>query len=536
MDETQRRKISAKEFLEKNSKLGLGIIGLFLFLLAIYVSFIFFYSAEPDNTNGITASTTESLTTEFLFPIFSEPDTSTSTEVDNSFLGNFGIGNQLIQNLDESDGGQKNDTSKIVQVENKPVLGYTTFLKNVSIKNFIKNKPKICDQKIEVVLEKEKQSPSVLALQNTLHGMEGYTDIPLTGILDQGTRDKLYVFQKRFGDIIYKKKSDTTPTRVIDKETAHFLNLLCDNDKENADDYVQIPTVRYVLKETRQIFDYDTNTKGKAEIEAKTATGTEDVTFSKDGNLVVFRRDLNGVIDSTFYNIKTRSITHLEPGITSLDFNENGLLVYGIQGVYGMSIKSFDYLTNSAKRVADIPLDEWNIFSISENEIGLYNKPTAFADGIFMILNTDTKKITHVAGPFLGLGVQKTDTKDLTILSNGSLGQTNTLLLNNRTRVLGELGLKTFAEKCSQTVFADGIFCAVPTNLSPNLIYPDDWYKQKFTSQDVIVYKSLMGTTTKIVSYLDNRPLSVVNLTVNKSGIFFVDENTLNLYSIELSQ
>lgn len=537
MDETQKRKISAKEFIEKNKQIGFVVIMIFVSLFIIYFAFIYFYShkeTRPSQTITNTSTSTESGDSSFfgsLLPIFNTTEQK-DPELDNDFLGNFNNPNSLKSQ--SGDTTQENDTSKIIKIEDKPILGFAVFDKPITIKSYIKNKPKICGEKLEVVLKKEDKSVAVANFQNTLRNVDSYEDTPDSGILDQQTRDKIYIFQKRYADILYKNKADKTPTRLIDKETAHFLNLLCNLESENKDDYIQVPTIRYVLKETRQIFDYNTDSKEKREVEAKVATGTEDVTFSKNGDLVVYRKEINGTIDSIFYSVRNKSVTHLENNIMTLDFDEKNNLIYGVPGFQGMTIKSYDSLANSAQRVATLPLNDWDVRTIGKGEIAISSKPSAFADGIYMILNTNTKKLRQVAGPLLGLSVQKTNLSDFTILSTGGKGSLKTLLLNNKTRNVGDFGIKTFAEKCSQTIFAEGVFCAVPKNLPQNLIYPDDWYKGKVYTEDLLVFKSLSGTSTKIISYLENRPLSVIDLNVNKNGIFFMDENTLNLYSLEL--
>lgn len=535
MDETQRRKLGAKEFLQKNKKLGFGLLSLFISFFILYFSFVFFYAhmAPPTSSEVGTGNEPETVSGFFedLLPVFT-PGEQTKTELDNDFLSNFN--NPNLTGVIDSGENTGLVEPKVIQIENKPIIGYTVFDKPVSIVNYIKNKPRICSEKMEVLLKKDEKSTSVLTFQNTLRSMEGFEKTPDTGVLDTETREQIYVLQKRYADILYKNKEDKTPTRLMDVATVHFLNLLCGFDKENKDDFVQIPTLRYVLKENRQIYDYNTDNKEKIALEAKLATNTEEVTFSKKGDLAVFRKEINGSVDTVFYNIRTKSVTHLENNITTLDFNNNDMLVYGIPGFQGMTIKSYDHLKNKITRIAALPLNDWNIYTISNSEIGISTKPSAYAESIFMILNTDTKKLRQVAGPLLGLGLQKTSLSDFVILSLGSKGTTKTLLLNNKTRAIGDFGIRTFAEKCSQNIFANGIFCAVPRNLSENFVYPDDWYKGKVQTDDVIVYKTLSGTTTKIISNLENRPISVVNLNVNKNGIFFIDEKSLNLYSLEL--
>ena len=76
------------------------------------------------------------------------------------------------------------------------------------------------------------------------------------------------------------------------------------------------------------------------------------------------------------------------------------------------------------------------------------------------------------------------------------------------------------------------MLAVLKSNLDSNYIYPDDYYKNKINTEDILLYKSLSGTTTKIVSYLENKPIDVLDLTVKDSGIFFRDKKTLKLYRL----
>lgn len=533
MDETQKRKLTAKEILERSKNIGFIVAIIFVSLFIIYFASVYFYTREKNLAENPLATSTIEDESGFmgnLLPVFNVSDSTDTPDVDNGLLKNFS--NVNPDDL-SGDNASPNDNSKVIRIEDRPILGYVVFDKPISIKSYIKEVPKICTEKIEPVVQREDKSTAVLNFQNTLKSIPGFDTTPITGILDKETRDKIYVFQDKYADILYKTKTDKTPTRVIDKETAHFINLLCGIDSENKDDFVMVPTLRYSLKETRQIFDYNTASKEKFQVDGKLASGTQDVLFSMDGNLAVYRSEKVGVIDSIIYNIRNRSLTHLEPNITTLDFSPKGILYYGVPGTFGISIKKYNPLTNTASQVATLPLNDWNLSVLDETHIGLNNKPTAFADGIYISIDTSTGKIRQLGGPLLGLSVQKTDNPDFSLLSIGGKGTSKTLLLNNKTRNIGDFGIKTFADKCAKTIFADGVFCAVPKTLREEFIYPDDWYKGKTRTEDIIMYRTLSGTSTKVVSYLESRPFSIVNLSVNKKGIFFMDENTSGLYSIE---
>jgi hypothetical protein len=374
--------------------------------------------------------------------------------------------------------------------------------------------------------------------------VEGFENLEVTGILDEATREQVYVFQKRYGDILYKGKGTKEPSRLIDKETAHFVNLLCNYDKENENDYVQIPTVRYAKKSTREIFDYNTVSKDRASLNNKLATGTQEAIFSPTGNYVVFRKEGNnsskvaklGEIESELVSLENSNRGILEKNITTLDFSKKNLLVYGVPGDISMAIKTYDPVRKELKNIATIPMREWNVFWLAggdTEEIGIYNKPSAYAEGIFMVLNTNTKKIERKSSPQYGLSVIPTNFSNFSIGSFGGTGIVKTVLINNQTKVVGDLGLQTLAEKCANTIVFDGVFCAVPETISQNIVYPDDWYQGKYTPKDNLIYKTIAGTTTRIISTFSNKPKSIINLQVHKNGIFFIDEHTLSLFSIE---
>lgn len=550
MDETQKRKINAKEFLMEHKKVGFVVGIIFLSLFVIYLALVIFYSSLNDmsaesqfqNTGVISPEQTSFV--ERLFPEFSEnsrevldenglPVYGTST---NPFINTI---NGIADSIGIS-GAEEEAGVDAIEIEKEPVAGYVVFDKPTSIKKYIKNKPSLCLEKISVVGKKDEKSKAVENFQNTLKSVEGFEEVEVTGVLDEKTREQIYIFQKRYAEILYKGKENKEPTRLIDKETTHFINLLCNFDKEEKNDFLNIPTLRYAKKSTREITDYNTQTKEKSPLNNKLATGTEEAIFSSDGKYVVFRSEgkagKKGEIVTEFVNLENQNRQTLEKNIFTLDFNKQGQVVYGVPENISMSIKIYDPLRQEVRRLATIPMREWNLFWLGDGttgEIGIYNKPSAYADGILMTLNINTKKIERKTTPQPGFAAAKTNFSEFTIGSIGRSGDIKAILINNKTKIVGDLGLRTFAEKCASSIIFDGVFCAVPKNISGSIVYPDDWYKQKYFSEDVLVYKTIAGTTTKIISTFDNRPFSVTKLQVHQNGIFFIEEKSLSLYSVE---
>lgn len=553
MDETQKRRINAKEFLTEHKKVGFVVGIIFLSLFVIYLALVIFYSSLNDmsaesqfQNTGVIAPEQESFV-DRLFPEFNEDPTevldenglpvfSTST---NPFVNAI---NGIAENIGLV-GASEDAGVGAIEIEKEPVAGYVVFDKPTSIKKYIKNKPSLCLEKISIVSKKDEKSKAVENFQNTLKSIEGFEELEVSGVLDEKTREQIYIFQKRYAEILYKDKGSKEPTRLIDKETTHFINLLCAFDKEEKNDFVNIPTLRYSKKSTREITDYNTQSKEKIPLNNRLATGTEEAVFSPDGKYVIFRsegkgdsRGKRGEIVTEFINLENQNRQILEKNISTLDFNKQGQVVYGVPENISMSIKIYDPLRQEVRKIATIPMREWNLYWLgdgSTGEIGIYNKPSAFADGILMVLNINTKKIERKTTPQPGFASIKTNFSDFSIGSIGQTGSIKTVLINNKTKIIGDLGLRTFAEKCASSVVFDGVFCAVPKNISGSVVYPDDWYKQKYFSEDVLVYKSIAGTTTKIISTFDNRPFSVTKLQVHQNGIFFIEEKSLSLYSVE---
>lgn len=551
MDETQRRKnntrLDVKGFLREHKKMSFSVAIIFLSLFIIYSAFLIFYSplnelsAVSQNQNEEQNDTTFF---ERLFPTFEEKENQ--NVLDENGLPIIRNSSTTLADFTEGENvtGDSLEADSVI-IEKDPVLDYVVFDKAVSIKKYIKNKPKLCLEKISKVEKKDEKGKAVENFQNTLKSMEGFDTQEVTGVLDEKTRENLFILQKRYAEILYKNKSNKEPTRLIDKETTHFINLLCGFDKESSDinsgDFVFIPTLRYVKKATNEIFDYNTITKELVSLNNKLATGTELASFSPSGDYIAFRKEgvgqNRGQIMTEVLSLKNNNRVNLERNIHTLDFNKNNILLYGVSNNLSMSIKTYDPVKQEISKLAEIPMREWNVFWLGDGtsgEIGIYNKPSAFAEGIYMTLNVNTRKIERKSGPQLGFSVTPTNFSEFSIASIGGAGNLSAILINNTNKNTGSLDIQTFAEKCAKEIVQDGIFCAVPKSFQNTVNYPDDWYKGKYLSDDSLIYKTISGTTTKTISTFNNKPVSIIQLKIHSSGIYFIDERTMSLYTIKI--
>jgi hypothetical protein len=99
MDETQRRKISAKEFLDKNRRIGYLVGGIFSLLFLSYFLFVYYYShfvTTSETATSTVATDTANWVTNLL-PVFNSSE-APNTDTDDILLSNFK--NSNLKNID----------------------------------------------------------------------------------------------------------------------------------------------------------------------------------------------------------------------------------------------------------------------------------------------------------------------------------------------------------------------------------------------------------------------------------------------------
>ncbi len=533
MDETQKRKTGAKEYIIDHRKfLILSLVVFFLFFVSLFlILFIYSYFYSSSNTSHVAVDQSTTTSTTKLLPTFTETNTDTSNN-NNSLLSNFTFNKVsallgLENSLKESD-----DNSKLFIIEDRPVSGFAMVDKQISIKNYIKDKPKVCDQKLSVFLQKDEKGKEVTNFQVMMHNLKDFEDTPQTDILDEATRNKLTILQKKYANILYKNKSSKDTTGLIDKETVHFLNLLCNFEQETKGDFLSYQNIRYLVKETGEIFDYDPDSKKVTKLVIPdSATNTEEILFSNNSDYMILRKQFRGEVETYFMNLKLNRTDKLENNILTLDLSSEKM-IYGTQNGDRLKIVEMDLRDRKIKAVANIPLVDWNIKYLNNSTLLISLKGTAFAESLSMTLDLKTNSLKQLIKPTLGLSVQPTEINNLVIYSDGGKGNMQTYLVDTKTRTVGALAIPTLAEKCAKGIFLEGIFCATPKNLNDNYIYPDDYYKNKINTEDILLYKNLNGSTAKVVSYFENKPIDVLDMVVNDSGVFFRDKKTLKLYRL----
>jgi len=116
-------------------------------------------------------------------------------------------------------------------------------------------------------------------------------------------------------------------------------------------------------------------------------------------------------------------------------------------------------------------------------------------------------------------------------------GRNLVMFVSNKTgTTIKELEVKTLPEKCVFTKDEKNIVCAAPKT-TPDIIWPDDYYKKLYTTREEIVAVSLLSGKTDSLYEFNTASISdATNLILSdkEDMLVFLDRIDEHLYSLEL--
>lgn len=132
------------------------------------------------------------------------------------------------------------------------------------------------------------------------------------------------------------------------------------------------------------------------------------------------------------------------------------------------------------------PLIQWNASWAGNNEILLWNAPSALSQGALYIFNLTTKQTTLLVSPVAGLTAKASPQyaqNKLVLVGSSADGTPSLSLLDTSKKSSRLLPFKTLPEKCVWSQKSTRIYCAVPSSI-PDAAYPDSWYQGQISFDD----------------------------------------------------
>jgi len=244
-----------------------------------------------------------------------------------------------------------------------------------------------------------------------------------------------------------------------------------------------------------------------------------------------------------FYNnTKTKSVSSYDAGIQSLAFSksENKIAYYlsnDLQNTNAVFTADADDANSKAvfnTRVKDIRV-EW----VSANQIAISTAPSGLVPNVLWVLNIDTQKLLPVMSRVYGFTMKWSLSGERFLFSQTDAKGANLALSssNQNGTEIKNLGLATLPEKCAFSVKDENIvFCSAPAS-APDIVWPDDYYKQLYSASEQIWSINLStGKKDMVYDFDETLPSDTADLIVSPGAdrLVFLNKKDGAIYSLKL--
>ena len=315
--------------------------------------------------------------------------------------------------------------------------------------------------------------------------------------------------------------------------------------------------VRFVDRGTGHIFQANDLNMAINEISNTTLPKIYESYWDKSLTVSVLRylNDTTNIITSFYSEIRktatsTSSSTtpfeikgkYMSPNIDQIAVSptKDKIFTWNIENGNGVGyISSFD--ESKKVKIIDTPMTQVNIDWPENSTVTITTKGTAVASGYAYSIDTKTGEMLKLLGNIRGLSIRMSNDGKQVLYSIGGNGIL-TSLLNVKNRNSSDVIFRTLADKCVWSILRkDEVYCAVPTEIPTNNIYPDDWYKGTVSFVDKIWHLNttigevhLMGDLLA----LSNQLIDAEQLTLDPKDnfLYFINKRDLTLWVLDLNQ
>jgi len=306
--------------------------------------------------------------------------------------------------------------------------------------------------------------------------------------------------------------------------------------------------VNYLMRESGNVFSYRTDTRTNTRTNNQTIPGIQSAAWLPDGS-VAFVRYLSGDDLSTIntYALPASSQSNassstagrgffLPQNLSDIAVSPTGVLTIA-SGVNGSvaAVEQTDGIHGN--ELFSTPLSSIRA-SFAGKSILVFTKPSALLDG-FAFLVSPTGLFSRIVGPQPGLTALASPQGTWVLASYLQGGTLRTELVSTGTGEIVPLPIATIADKCVWATDESTLYCGVPTNLSPNGTYPDDWYQGTIQFSDRVWQVNVRGRYVTLILDFQKETggsLDAETLAVDpqQTALVFINKNDGSLWSFSL--
>ncbi len=273
--------------------------------------------------------------------------------------------------------------------------------------------------------------------------------------------------------------------------------------------------------------------------------GINKILWSPEKDKLIVFWEKEGQIQKTLYNPETQEGFDLHQNIKNIAFSPEGeKIVYQFYnsetGENKISVASTEILETEILEEEDIlntKILDIDLYWPSENKIFLWqNLSGVLEENDLYQFDLVTKNPPLVVLPKkFGFKPKWSESGKLILFSEvPSLGEEVSLNTLNNEGEIKNLKISSLVEKCAFDKEEKSLYCGIPKNLAPDIILPDDYYKNLFQSQDNL-FKINLETGEKIQLTKDaQHDILEPFLSADENHLFFTNKKDGALYSIQL--
>lgn len=293
--------------------------------------------------------------------------------------------------------------------------------------------------------------------------------------------------------------------------------------------------ILYYKKDGGDLLASDFDGKNQEKISHVTIVGVFKALWSPlRDRAAVFYMDQSGV--KSFIQIASSSIAVLPQDINSFRWSADGKSVaFFTPRGGGLDLVTADAAGRNQRVVFSTPVVDMQIGWVAGDKVKLQTAPSGLAPGNMFSLSTTRGLLSKVKSDLNGLDSLWSPDGTRVLLSNTDTeGKNLSLKITDANgQDIFTANLPTIPQKCLWASLKE-IYCALPVEVPPEMIWPDDYLQGRINTKDQIV---LINLDSKVVYGVLAQPIfDISDMTINKdqSYLFFINRADGNLWSLKL--
>ncbi len=302
--------------------------------------------------------------------------------------------------------------------------------------------------------------------------------------------------------------------------------------------------VKYYSQSDGRVYQSDLNGSNLNRISETVIAGLVEVLWSadKDEVITIFKED--GIFEKYYYNYKTNQAKKLDYNLRWIDWAPQAdKIAYHYYNPHNQAnnISIADPDGSNWENILDLRMNDLIVEWISDQMLGIRNKPSSAKMSAVYTLNIRNKEFTKVINSSYGLSALWSPKGDKLIFSEtDSQGQKARLKFADLgDGSIQQLNFFTLPEKCVWSQDNRTLFCAVPKIIPETAKLPDDYENNQVTFKDNFWKINLDTQEVTEIYQIQEEDIQFYDaeslyLPIMEDYLLFVNKKDGLLYSLDL--